>query len=75
MNNFMIFPGKENKDIKLVKYPNDFDSREIYRHVTGLIAEAEQNNDSCNWDDIAAILEDHGFVVVDYVLGPELSEN
>lgn len=74
MKNLMIFPAKENRDIKLVQYPNDYDSREIYRHVTGLIADMEQNQDECQWEDIAALLEDHGFVILDYVLGPELCE-
>ena len=74
MKNLMVFPAKENKDIKLVQYPNDYDSREIYRHVTGLIADMEQNHDDCQWEDIAAMLEDHGFVILDYVLGPELCE-
>jgi len=72
MSKYMIFPGQENSDIKLVRCPDDFDRREIYRRVTGLIAELEQDGAKPGWDEIAQLLEDHGFTVLDYVLGPEM---
>jgi len=74
MQNLMIFPAKNNTDIKLVKYPNDYDSREVYRYVTGLIAEVEEENTSCSWEDVSAHLEAHGFEIIDFVLGPEICE-
>lgn len=72
MKNLMILPAKDKKHIKLLKYPDDYDIREVYRYATGLIAQVEEDNPSYTWDDLAAVLEENGFVVLDYVLGPEL---
>jgi len=68
----MILPAADPKDIRLIRIPEDYDEHEVYRHVTGLIAEVEEDKPDHTWDDIRALLEDHGFDVVDFVLGPAL---
>ena len=37
-----------------------------------LIGKLEEENPDYDWDDIAAVLEDHGFETVDFILGPAL---
>jgi len=68
----MILPAKDSKKIRLVRVPNDYEAHEVFRHVTGLIAEVEENNPDYGWDDIQAMLEDHGFDTVEFLLGPAL---
>ncbi|HHH43455.1 MAG TPA: hypothetical protein ENK49_04885 [Gammaproteobacteria bacterium] len=68
----MILPASEPTDIRLVRVPDEFEQHEAYRHVTGLIADIEEENPDYTWDDIAASLEDHGFEPVDFILGPAL---
>jgi hypothetical protein len=70
--NLMILPAGNRSEIRLVRFPEDFEAHELFRHVTGLIAEVEEDNPDYSWDDIAALLEDHGFEVVPFVLGPAL---
>ena len=71
-NKLMILPARDSKAIRLVRIPADFEEHEVFRRVVGLIAEVEQQNPNCKWEDIAAVLEDHGFEPVDFVLGPGL---
>ena len=68
----MILPSKDYEHIRLVRIPEDFEEHEVYRHVTGLIAELEETNPGCSWAQIADTLEDHGFEAVEFVLGPAL---
>ena len=68
----MILPSGNADAIRLVRVPEDFESQEAYRHVTGLIAAAEEQNPDCDWEDIQSILEEHDFETVDFVLGPSL---
>ena len=68
----MILPAADPGGIRLVRVPADFESHEAYRHVTGLIAAAEEQNPDCDQDDILAVLEDHGFETVEFILGPNL---
>ena len=68
----MILPASNTDDILLVRIPEDFESHEAYRHVTGLIAAAEEQNPDYDWEDIQSILEEHDFETVDFVLGPSL---
>ncbi len=68
----MILPAKDHKAIRLVRIPDDYEEHEVFRHVVGLIAEAEEQNPDCDWEDISTILEDHGFEPVDFILGPAL---
>jgi hypothetical protein len=68
----MILPAKDANAIRLVRIPPDFEKHEVYRHVTGLIASVEEDNPDYDWEDIEAVLEEHGFETVLFVLGPEL---
>jgi len=70
--NLMILPARESTAIRLVRIPDEFEHHEAFRHVTGLIAEAEEDNPDYNWEEISALLEDHGFEPVEFVLGPAL---
>jgi len=67
----MILPAKNNKDIRLLRIPDDFEEHEVYRYVTGLISRAEEKS-GYNWDDILDILEEKGFESVDFILGPSI---
>ena len=68
----MLLPAKNVDDMKLVSIPDDFDQRDALRHATSLIASIEEENPDYAWDDIAATLEDHGFMVQEFMVGPEL---
>lgn len=68
----MVLPASDHKAIRLVRIPADFEEHEVFRHVVGLIAEVEEKSQNYTWEDIAAMLEDHGFEIVDFILGPEL---
>jgi hypothetical protein len=70
--NLMLLPSREFRNIRLVRVPDDFEQHEAFRHATGLIAQAEEANPGCGWDDVAELLEAHGFEPVPFVLGPEL---
>ncbi|MBU1191736.1 MAG: hypothetical protein KKE76_08495 [Gammaproteobacteria bacterium] len=71
-DNFMILPARESTRIRLVRIPDDMERHEAFRHATGLIAQVEESNPKYDWDDIASLLEDHGFEPVDFILGPAL---
>ena len=68
----MILPASDATGIRLVRVPDDYESHEAFRHVTGIIAAAEEQNPNCEPDDIVADLEDHGFETVEFILGPTL---
>ena len=68
----MILPASDPSAIRLVRVPEDYEEHEVFRHVTGLIGQLEEENPDFDWDDIAAVLEDHGFEAVDFILGPSL---
>ena len=68
----MILPAADPHAIRLIRVPEDYEEHEVFRHVTGLIGKLEEENPDYDWDDIAAVLEDHGFEAVDFVLGPAL---
>ena len=63
----MILPASDATGIRLVRVPDDYGSHEAYRHVTGLIAAAEEQDPNCDPDDIVADLS--GDVTGNYV-GP-----
>ena len=71
-NALMILPASDTRNIRLVRIPDDFESQEVFRHVTGLIAAVEEQDPDCDQDDILAALEDHGFETVEFILGPTL---
>jgi hypothetical protein len=68
----MILPATSADAIRLIRVPDDFEAHEVYRHVTGLIAAVEEENDHYQWEDVRDMLEDHGFETVDFILGPAL---
>lgn len=67
----MILPAKDPKNVRLLRIPDDFEEQEVYRYVTGLIAKAEESSEY-TWDDISDELEQKGFEIIDFVLGPLL---
>ena len=71
-NTLMILPASDTRNIRLVRIPDDFESQEVFRHVTGLIAAVEEQDPDCDQDDILAALEDHGFETMEFILGPTL---
>ena len=68
----MILPAKDCTSIRLVRVPEGFEKQEAFRHVTGLVASIEEEKSDYQWEDIAAVLEDHGFEPVEFILGPAL---
>lgn len=70
-NKLMILPAEKPEEIRLIRIPGDFDDREVYRHVTGLVAMAEEDQDY-RWEDLIDLLEERGFEPVDFILGPTL---
>ena len=68
----MILSARDPENIRLVRVPSDYEPHEAYRHVTGLIAAAEEDNPDYDWADIEALLEDKGFSSVEFILGPAL---
>jgi hypothetical protein len=68
----MILPSRDATAIRLVRIPEELEQHEAFRHVTGLIASVEEQNPDCVWEDIAQLLEDHGFEPVEFILGPAL---
>lgn len=72
MPTLMILPATDPTAIRLVRVPDDFETHEAYRHVTGLIAAVEEGNPGYDWDDVLSMLEEHGFEAMDFILGPSL---
>lgn len=72
MQKLMILPAADKSKIRLVRIPPDFAQPEVYRHVTGLIAQVEEQDPHADWEDILSKLEEHGFEAVDFQLGPAL---
>ena len=72
MQDLMILPACDKTKIRLVRIPPDYPTKEAYRHVTGLIAQVEEQDPDYEWEDVLAALEDQGFEAVDFQLGPSL---
>ncbi|MCU7929844.1 MAG: hypothetical protein KZQ90_03510 [Candidatus Thiodiazotropha sp. (ex Codakia rugifera)] len=68
----MVLPSSRYDEIRLVKVPNDLDRNEAYRFATGIIAQAEESNQNCRWEDIAEALEARGFEPIEALIGPAL---
>lgn len=68
----MILPAADKSKIRLVRIPPDFQDQEVYRYVTGLIAQVEERDPDYSWEDVLAMLEDRGFEPVEFQLGPSL---
>ena len=71
-SDLMILPAADKAEIRLIRIPPDYPSKEAYRHVTGLIAALEEAQPGCTWEEVLSTLEDHGFEAVDFQLGPSL---
>lgn len=70
----MLLPCRQFERPVLVSIPQDLGEEEAFRHVTGLIAEVEEESPgSYSREDILDTLEAHGFIEIEYELGPELS--
>jgi len=72
MTRLMVLPASDTNAIKVIQIPEDLEEHEAYRHVVGLIALVEEENPEYGWDDIVAVLEDHQFHPVEFILGPHL---
>lgn len=68
----MLLPASNASAARLVRIPADVEHHEAYRHVTGLIAAIEQSSPGCGWEEIAPVLEDHGYEPVDFIVGPAI---
>ena len=68
----LLLPSGEYGRIRLVKVPEDVGEHEVFRHITGVIAAVEEAKPDHSLEDIEDALEEHGFQIVDFILGPEL---
>lgn len=69
----MLLPSLVHEDSILVRIPEDFGDEEVFRTVTGLVAQVEEEYpETYSRQDIVDILEDHGFESVSFIAGPEL---
>jgi len=68
----MILPASDFSRIRLVRVPEDISERDALRHATALIAGVQEAQPGCDWEDVEAALEDHGFISVPFELGPAL---
>ena len=66
----ILLPGADNKSCRILRMPEDMDDHEAFRNVTGIIAGLEERDGVVNPEDLDDALEDHGFVSVDYIVGP-----
>lgn len=72
MPKLMLLPGRDPAESRLLEIPEDFEEHEVYRAATSIIASVEAQIPDYDWDDIYEALEEHGFRMVDYLLGPEI---
>lgn len=72
MSDLMILPSNDHNKIRLVRTPEDFECHECYRYVTGLIASVEEEDENFTIEDVEAILEEKGFEIVEFIMGPEI---
>lgn len=68
----MLLPASDPAHMRLLRVPEDFESHEAFRAVTGVIARVEEDDPDYEWDDIQSALEAHGFETVDFAFGPAL---
>jgi hypothetical protein len=69
----LLLPSEEYGKIRLVRIPDDVDEHEAFRHATGIIASVEETKPDRSLEDIEDALEEHGFQLVNFYLGPELA--
>ncbi len=68
----MVLPCIDFKQIRVVRIPEDLDKNEAYRFATGIIAQAEESNVDCGWEELSEALEARGFEPVEVLIGPTL---
>ena len=69
----MLLPSKKIENSLLVALPEDIEPHAAFRCAVSIIAEAEDENPEMTRQEISLALEDHGFQVIDYIMGPEIS--
>jgi transcriptional regulator of aromatic amino acid metabolism len=67
----MVLPSKEFGQIRLVQIPDDVAEQEAFQHATGVIARVEEKS-GYSLEEIEDALEEHGFNLVEHLLGPEI---
>lgn len=68
----MVLPAGEPGEIRVVSIPEDVEEQEAFRHATGIISEVEEGDPDYAWEDIEDALEEHGYRLLEFVLGPSL---
>lgn len=71
-DNLMVLPANDFSKIKVVKVPDDISDRDALRNATALIASVQEDDSDSSWEDILLVLEDNGYLAVDFYLGPKL---
>lgn len=71
-DNLMVLPASDFSKIRVVKVPDDISDRDALRHATALIASVQEDDPDASWEDVLPLLEDNGYLAVDFYLGPEL---
>lgn len=66
----MVLPSVKPEGIRVVSIPEDVDGQEAFRHATGVISRVEENDPDYTWEDIEDALDEQGYRVLDFVLGP-----
>ena len=74
MSKSMLLPSKTFENSLLVELPDDIEPHAAFRCAVSIIAEAEEDGTAkMSPQEIKLALEDHGFQVIDYILGPEIN--
>ena len=68
----MVLPAAQAAGIKVVSIPEDIQEQEAFRHATGIISQVEESNPDYRWEDIEDALEEHGFRLLPFQLGPSI---
>ena len=68
----MLLPCRNLQKPLLVNMPDDMEEHEAYRYATGLVASVQEHDKQFNLDDIVEKLEEKGFEIVDFTMGPPL---
>jgi hypothetical protein len=71
-NRLMVLPSAKPEGIRVVSIPDDVEAQEAFRHATGVISGVEESDSDYTWEDIEDALDEHGYRVLEFVLGPAL---
>jgi hypothetical protein len=71
-NRLMVLPSAKPEGIRVVSIPDDVEAQEAFRHATGVISGVEESEPDYTWEDIEDALDEHGYRVLEFVLGPAL---